>query len=57
MPATTCVVRVWDMVIDPREGREVTSTRTLVDALSLMQPLGAVPTAPAAGANRNAARS
>jgi predicted ester cyclase len=57
IPATSRVVRVWSMVIDPFEGRKGKSTRTRLDTLSLMQQLGAVPTAPEAGANPNAAPS
>jgi hypothetical protein len=43
------------MVIDRFEGRKVKSTRMLFDTLCLMPQLGAVPTAPTAGVNPNAA--
>ena len=57
IPATNRVVRVLGMVIDRFEGEKVKSTRMLLDILSLMQPLGAVPPASEAGANPNAVPS
>lgn len=57
IPATNRVVQVWGMVIDRFEGEKVKSTRILMDTLSLMQQLGAVPPAPEAGVNPNAALS
>jgi steroid delta-isomerase-like uncharacterized protein len=57
IPATHRVVRVWGMVIDRFEGDKVTSTRILMDTLSLLQQLGVGPTAPEAGADPHAAGS
>ena len=42
IPATNRVVQVWGMVIDRFENGKVKSTRILLDALSMMQQLGAV---------------
>jgi steroid delta-isomerase-like uncharacterized protein len=57
IPATDRVVQVWGMVIDRFEGEKVTSTRILMDTLSLLQQLGVVPTTPEARADPNAALS
>jgi steroid delta-isomerase-like uncharacterized protein len=43
MPATHRAVSVWGMVIDQFEGTKVKSTRILMDTMSLMQQLGALP--------------
>jgi steroid delta-isomerase-like uncharacterized protein len=55
IPATNRVVRVWGMAIDRFEGQKVTSTRILLDTLSLLQQLGVVPAAPALGSDPNVA--
>ncbi|MEO8630452.1 MAG: ester cyclase [Betaproteobacteria bacterium] len=46
MPPTNRGVSVWGMVIDQFEGTKVKSTRILMDTMSLMQQLGASPSAP-----------
>ncbi len=46
MPPTQKAVSVSGMVIDRFEGAKVKSTRILMDTLSLMQQLGAVPGGP-----------
>jgi steroid delta-isomerase-like uncharacterized protein len=46
MPPTNRAVSVWGMVIDQFEGTKVKSTRILMDTMSLMQQLGALPGAP-----------
>lgn len=46
MPATHRTVSVWGMVIDHFEGTKVGSTRILMDTMSLMRQLGALPGAP-----------
>jgi predicted ester cyclase len=56
IPPTHRVVRVWGMVIDRFEGDTVTSTRLLMDTLSLLQQLGVVPSAPEAGGDLNTSR-
>jgi steroid delta-isomerase-like uncharacterized protein len=56
IPATNRVVRVWGMVIDRFEGDKITSTRILMDTVSLLQQLGVVPSAPEAGGDLNASR-
>jgi steroid delta-isomerase-like uncharacterized protein len=48
IPATHRVVRVWGMVIDRFEGEKVTSTRILMDTVSLLQQLGVMPAPPEA---------
>jgi steroid delta-isomerase-like uncharacterized protein len=49
IPATNRVVRVWGMVIDRFENGKVKSTRILLDTLSMMQQLGAIPAVPDSG--------
>lgn len=46
MPPTNRTVSVWGMVIDQFDGTKVKSTRILMDTMSLMQQLGALPAAP-----------
>jgi len=55
IPATHRMVGVWGMVIDRFAGEKVTSTRLLMDTVSLLQQLGVGPSAPEAGANPYAA--
>lgn len=43
VPATGRFVRVWGIVIDRLEGGRIKDTRIIMDVLSLMMQLGAIP--------------
>ena len=55
IPATDRVVRVWGMVIDRFEGQKVKSTRILLDAMGMLQQLGAIPASPEPASKPNTA--